>query len=348
MSEPVMSGQFVEGFVTACFEHGLDQETAASLLQKESADQVKLARGPAFAAGFDKVASRAPGITQPIIDPQEMLKSASSRGVMRGLGALKNLAISGGEIAHDVGKATARGVGKLFSPRAGSGSLLQEHPGAAALLAGGLGAGAVGGGVAFANRNRFPDDLGVDPYFDPSGWSQQGYDKRVDNELDAYKPGIYQHNKGYFGNDARIAELEDVVARNADPTGQAYLELQNLKSQKSQMETDRTGHYEHLDAREDQSEAMLRQIAARQEALETRRNAWWMKPINWTRKNIFGGDPDKDYRQRIAALEAHAGKARMAQDLAGRRRKLLRQGSTADQVKSKSPPTSLEEQFFPQ
>lgn len=344
MRQP-LSQQFVFSFLSACYDAGLSKEAAAELLQKEATDQ-ELRRRPAFAEGFLSTAQQIPGQLLPLRAGYECLeKSAWAPGpVLSGLGR------AGKALFWDLPKGLGGAVKGTFSNTATGvkkvrdSSFLKNHP-FAALVGGSTATGAAALGVDhWLNRDSHLQPYRPAPFFSPSGYSPEAYKDRYKRELESHTPGIYEHNKDFFGTEKRRKELTQAVAEGKGGDA-AYLELQDLNRQHAATNKKRTRHMDSLEGYQASNNQLVDQIADRIGDLENQRTAWWAAPKRlWLRAT--GQKPQDYFDERISSLQANRTQAQMEADLAADRQRLLWAGAT--EAQEKKPPTSqeLQQRFF--
>ena len=350
MSES-MTREFTASFLTTCFAAGLSKEAASQLLQKESVDQVKTRRGPAWAAGYEKAASEIPGQLRPVLFGEGGLeKSAGVRldlirkalgGIRQAFGGALGL---GGQAVRDAGKA----IGKVVGPR-NTNSFVSKHP-FTSLVAGT----AVGGlGALGVNRHINGDDLSSvappDPFYGPSGYnSGRAKDRRESRYNADYGPGIAEDNKNHFGSHGRRKELEKALADGAiAPGGAAYRELKELNRSHADSLKQRGAHYKQLDALDDYHRDKLERIKERTGDWEDSRTSIWGLPRR-TWEKVWGRDPEDFYDDKISNLYDHAQASQLAVDLANDRRRGLYTGNTSGKLYNDTPTApDLQNKFFP-
>lgn len=340
---PSLSQEFVFSFLESCFEAGLSKEAAAELLQKESADQ-ELRRRPAFAEGYRSVTAQIPGQMLPLRAGYEGLEKAAVGPVSKGFGTLAKSLWGVPKGLWEIGSGTLSGASKGVKAVRDS-SFLKNHP-FAALLAGSTATGAGVLGVNhWWNRDRRLTPTRPTPFFSPSGYSPAAYDERYKKELDSYAPGIYEHNKSYFGTEARRKELEKAIAEGKDVGGQATLELQTLNRQHAADDLKRRRHVESLDTYQNENRQLVDRIADRVSDLENQRTAWWAAPKRWA-LSATGHKPQEYFDTKISDLQSSRSQAQMEADLAADRLKYLWSGATAEQAKKPPSSQDLQQKFF--
>ncbi len=343
---PALSHEFINAFLTVCFDVGMSKAAAAELLQKESTAQ-ELRQRPAFAEGYHAVARQVPGQMVALKAGYECLeKLATTGGVMRGLGNLgKALFVDSAKAVWQIGKGlgsnTVRGVETVKdSP------FLKTHPFASVVGA----SAATGAGVAglnyLANRDRSLMPAKPTPFFSPSGYSPEAYQKSYDSALDSYTPGIFDHNKDYFGTEGRRKEIEEAIAAGKGG-GNAYRELIALKRQHATHGSARKRRLGSLDEYQDANRDLSHQVGERVSSLEAQRKAWWAAPKRWA-LSATGQDPQRYFDDKISGLQDTAAAAKREADLAEDQRRLIWAGAT--EKRETAPPTGqqIQQRFFPQ
>jgi len=347
MSE-TMTKEFVTSFLTTCFDAGLSKEAAAEMLQKESVDQVKWER-PAFAEGYEKVASQVPGGMQPLLFAGDDLEKSAGPGftaVMDGLRHLRGLFGATGRAGAAGAQAVGRGALNVAAPaRVRPNSLVQKYP-FPMMLGGATVAGAGALGVNhLINGHR---DLGgdPDPFFAPGGYSPSGYNERFKGRLEnEYGPGIAAHNEQYFGTYGRRKELEKALAEGKGG-GSAYQELKQLNRKHSRTQGARDRHYEQLEGSSEYNRDMLERIRGRKDKLEDHRSSIWGFPRRaWEKMN--GRNPRNYFDQEIGTLEDTRARSQMGVDLAERRSQMMTGGYSGPSNQAVPTPPDLQKKFFP-
>jgi hypothetical protein len=331
------SREFVVSFLTVCFDEGLSKEAAAELLQRETVDQ-ELADRPAFASGYLAVTNAVPGQMRPLRAGFEKRAAAPPPGVMQSLGYLGRALFGKGQTAV---KGVGTGVRKVRdSP------FLQKHPFASALGASAVTGAGVLGAKSWMDRDKSLMPHRPTPFFSPSGYSPTAYKDRYESELESYTPGIYSHNKDYFGTAHRRKELETAIAEGKGGED-AYLELQRLNRDRASDQSARTRHLDSLEGYQAENRELVDRIAARTQQLENRRESWWGAPERaWL--SITGRDPQAYYDQKIGELQGSRTKAQMEADLAADRQRLLWAGTTEKQTAKQPTPQEIQQRFFQQ
>lgn len=341
MNQP-LSQEFVVSFITTCFDAGLSKEAAAELLQKETVD-LECAARPEFAEGYKKAAAEFPGELQPIfLGYGGMEKAAKGNLVRMARGLWDVFAGSTGAVRSGI-KSLGTGVEHVSkSP------FLKQHPFGSAV--GSAAVAGVGGWAAnqYLNRDRGLLSGGAsDPFFAPGSYSPERYQERYEDQLqEGYAPGIYEHNKEYFGTEARRQELKKAIEEGQDWNGDAYRELQELNREHSSASAARRDYLENLSAHGSNSREKLNRIRERQAQLESQRDSVWGLPKRmWL--SMTGRDPEEHFDSRIGRLHSAAGQAKMQADLATDRQRLMRTGATTPPEETGSPgDNTLQDRFF--
>ena len=339
-----LSQEFVQSFLTVCFDAGLSKEAAAELLQRETVDQ-EFAERPEFAAGYRAIASQVPGQMRPLRAGYEglekMARGQALQGVINlGRSVFKDVPIAIKDIFSGSGKATAKGVGKVRrSP------VLTENPFGAALTASAVTGAGVYGATQWANRDRGLMPARPTPFFAPGGYSPQSYQDNYDAQLDSYTPGIFAHNKKHFGSEGRRKELEKAIA---DGTGgdSAYLELRELDREHGGSSRARRQHLSSLEDYQTQNRQLVDRIAKRTQGLENQRTAWWAAPKRGF-LSMTGTKPQDYFDRKISELHGSRAQAKTEADLAADRKRLLWAGATSKQETEQPTRQEIQQRFFP-
>lgn len=346
-----MTREFTASFLTTCFAAGLSKEAASQLLQKESVDQVKTRRGPAWAAGYEKAASEIPGQLRPVLFGEGGLeKSAGARLdlIIRALGGLRQAAGGtfglGAQLVRDTGKA----IGKVVGNR---NSFVSHHP-LSSLVAGTVagGAGALGvNRLMKGDAHRFGDGAPPEPFYSPSGFNPDKIKARNERSYNE-GPGaaIAELNKNHFGSHGRRKALEKAIADNTvEPGGAAYRELQKLQREHDKSTELRAEKFEQLGALDDYHSDRLNRIKERTGTWEDRRTSIWGLPRRaWER--VSGRDPSDFYDNKISKLYDYSAASRQALDLQDMQRRGLYTGNTSGEVNRATPTApDLQAGLFP-
>lgn len=337
-----MSPSFVLAFVETCINEGLSKEATAELLQRQSVIHAS-EQSPAFAEGYEKVASLVPGGMRPIARPGYFEKRAAPVAATGGKLILKSL----GGLFRGAGQMLGRGAGTASNRAVDLAKLIRNNPVAAAATSGLAGAGTIYG----VDRMLSQPTAGASevPYIAPGGYDANEAAAAYDKRLEQYSRGISDLNKKQDNAVTRMRELEKAVARNDGGSGLAMRELQQLRRQNASTEATRSRYLRDLDSSVRKSDAMLSDISERQKALEAAKTSW--APHRLAQRawyGITGRNANDVYDTRIADLQDQAAKAKGDRQLAADTRARLNSQYIGSGEKPRIMSESeMQDKFFP-
>ncbi len=330
-----MSPAFTEAFVSKCLEAGLSKAATAALLSRQSVI-VAGERSPAFAAGYEKVASIVDGGLIPRVTDGFFLKQAIAvpAGTLRG--GLKQLlqgAKGVGKGVSDVYKGT---IGRITPPPGTAKSLIRKHPVSAfATGVAGTAAGAAGLNHMFGGAG-IPDT----PYLPAGGYNPEEAEKMRTLNRDAISRGVYDVNSKANQSSNRRAVLQAAVDSHDVNSGKALQELKQMDRDSAEGQYQQQQYGDRLTQDHESMEGKLKAMEARKKSVAGQRHAWWRAPLRWT-----GLEDRGTYDRRELAAEDAASRAAENLRLNEHAGNLLRNGATGQ-----NPPPSAPSQatnFFP-
>lgn len=337
-----MSPSFVLAFVETCMNEGLSKEATAELLQRQSVIHAA-EQSPAFAEGYEKVASLVPGGLRPIARPGYFEKSAAPVAATGGKLILKSL----GNIVRGAGQMLGTGAATTKGRALDIAKLVRNNPLAAAATSGLAGAGTIYG----VDRMLNEPSAGASevPYISPGGYDAGEAAASYDKRLEQYSRGISDLNKKQDNATSRMRELEKAVAKNDAGSGLAMRELQQLRRQTASTEETRNRYLRDLDSSVSKSDAMLSDIAERQKSLEAAKTSW--APHRLVQRawyGVTGRNANDVYDSRIADLQDQAAKAKGDRQLAADTRTRLNNQYIGSGEKPRiMSENEMQDKFFP-
>ncbi len=238
-----------------------------------------------------------------------------------------------------------KGTGKVYGKNK---SLLKTAPLTTALGTAAVASGGALGAYHLLNRDRsLTSGFGEsDPFFGPGGYNPDADKARYEKDLyEGYGPGIFEHNKKFFGSAGRREELQKAVAEGRGG-GNAYRELRELNREHSRLDMQRQDHLDTLDSSVANNERTMQSIADRKGSLENQRTAWWAAPKRWLYQ-MQGKNPTQEFDAQIGALEDAKTRARLNRDLAQDRSRLVGAGATRFNKATQPTSQQLQDEFFP-
>ena len=331
-----MSGEFVMSFLQTCWEEGLSKEAAAELLQRQSVVHVG-EQSAAWLEGYEKVAAMAPGALLPVARDGYFDKSAANGRAVKGLvdllGGMKDsIAAGAGKIRS--GANTVAGVARKSKT-------IKAHPlAASATIAG------VGGAAGMYGIPKFfggPSSSGGYVPSVPSGsYSPETSAKIRDALVDGDSAGIYDHNKKFFGEAGRRAELADAVARNDFNSGAAQVELTKMDADRASTTALRKNKFAELDTQANASETKLKELNEYRTKMEGRKQSPFWRGLH----HITLQDPDKSYNDAIARTATDAGNVATDNHRINEMRRNMAAGYVSGPAKSRTP-QQMQTDFYP-
>lgn len=330
-----MSPAFTEAFVSKCLQAGLSKAATAALLAHQSVIIAGEA-SPAFALGYEKVASIVQGGLAPRALPGFFLKQAIHvpAGTLRGgLQELFQGVKSVGRGLGAVGKGT---IGRVMPPPGSTKSLIRKYPVSA--FAAGVGGTAAG---AYGLRHMFGGgDVGEAPYMPAGGYNPQESDKLREMHRDSIARGVYDVNREANQSSERRRVLQQAVDSHDVNSGKALQELTQMDQNAAIGQSKQQEYGERLTKDHGVMADKLKGLEAQRDSVRGQRHAWWRAPLRWT-----GIEDSGTYDRRELGAEDAASRAAENLRLNEHAHTLLNTGAVGQLPHST--PTPQTTNFFP-